>query len=631
MADAIVSFAVERLGDFLIQEAVFLGGVRNEMQLIKNELEWIVCFIKDAEEKQDDDPLVRKWVSDIRDIAYDIEDVLDKFLLKVDDGETPGQRVPGFLPSIRMCACIFSEGKEKVNLYRTGKKIEDLRKRISDLTRKRERYGLKNIDSKSEGTSNSLGRLKQLRRATSFAVEEEDVGFEDDADKLLAKLLEEEPRRFLISLFGMGGLGKTTLARKLYHSDDVKNKFDCCAWVSVSQDYQTEDLLLRIIKSFNIITSDHLERMREQDLERYLHKSLQGRSYLVVIDDVWKKEAWESLKRAFPDKKNGSRVIITTRIKEVAERSDERTHFHELRFLRPDESWQLLSEKAFRNTNADEELEKLGREMVQKSNGLPLAIVVLGGLLSTKKRQEWRIVRDNIWRHLRNDSIHISNLLALSFNDLSYQLKLCFLYLGLFPEDYEINIEKLIKLLVAEDLIAQDYDRILEDVAKHNLEQLINRSLIQLEKRCWGRIATCRLHDLLRDLAIQKARELNFLHIYDQIKNTTCSSSMSSCRRQAFYSRIEYSRLQQWNPLSRSLLLFNQRWDGNFRITEHLAPLCARFTFLRVLDIEAAEVTGTRLWRPNYLTEKMAKLIHLKYLGLRNSRIYKLPTSIINL
>ncbi|XP_031259613.1 putative disease resistance RPP13-like protein 3 [Pistacia vera] len=485
-----------------------------------------------------------------------------------------------------------------------------------------------------EGKSSAYGRLKELRRTPSFVVEENVIGFEADANTLLAKLLENEPRRFVISIFGMGGLGKTTLAKKLYHSIDVRNKFDRCAWVSVSQEYRTQDLLLRIIESFKVVNgTKEIEKFNEQSLERYLHKSLEGYSYLVVIDDVWHKEAWESLRRAFPDNKNGSRVIITTRIREVAERSDEKIHVHELRFLTPDESWKLFCDKAFPSLNSDEGLDKLGREMVGKCGGLPLAIVVLGGLLSAKKPQGWHVVRDHIWRHLRNDSIHISYLLALSFNDLSYQLKLCFLYLGLLPEDFEICTEKLIQLWVAEGFIEGTEDQLMEEVAQDNLNELINRSLIQIEKKCWGRVITCRVHDLLRDLAIEKAKQLNFIHICDEDNHSSRSSITVTCRRQAIYSGSgseSWFWLQQYNPLSRSLLFFQQPEDKSFRIAQHLAFMCSRFRLLRILDIDGSQSNNT-VPKSRDFPKEIEELIQLRYLGLTNGYIHVFPPSIVKL
>ncbi|KAJ4724322.1 Disease resistance protein [Melia azedarach] len=355
MVDALVSFVVQRLGDFLIQEAVFFREVRNEVKSLKKELEWMLCFVKDAEEKQVEDVMIRQWVSDIRDVAHDIENVLDNFMLTVDDegeGEGEGEdqkRRSGFLASMNICSCVFDsnlyrKGQKNVGQYKIGKEIEDLRKRVADISRRRESYRLESIETKTEGKSNDpRGRLKELRRATSYAVEENVVGFDDDFTKLLARLLDKEPCRFVISIYG-----------------SLKIK----------------------------VSTNRLEKMRAEDMERYLHKGLQGKSYLVVVDDVWHKEAWESLKRALPDNKNGSRVIITTRIRDVAERLDERTYAHDLRFLSPDESWKLFCSKAFRGADVNKALEKLGREMVEKCDGLPLAIAVLGGLLSAKKPQE---------------------------------------------------------------------------------------------------------------------------------------------------------------------------------------------------------------------------------------------------
>ncbi|TXG65586.1 hypothetical protein EZV62_006861 [Acer yangbiense] len=387
----VVSFALNRLTDFLIQEAAFLGRVRKEVQWLKDELEWMQCYIASAEEKQADDPIVRKWLNDITKIAYDAEDVIDKFIRQVHDEETKERKQPddqdtnketkptGCFPS--MSSCVKCKKKvnlpEKVvNLHDIGNDIEELKIRINDLIRKRELYQLESSSNKGEGnSSNSLATLRQLRRTTSFSIEKKVVGHDDGTTRLLAKLLNQDRRRFVVSIYGMGGLGKTTLAGKLYHHLDVKRKFDCHAWVCVSQDYNIHDLLLRIIISFGFTTkkTEELKHMNEEGLERYLHESLQGRSHLLVADDIWKKEAWLSFKRAFPDCNNGSRVIITTRSQEVAEDSDERTYVHKLRFLTFDESWQLFCEKAFGNPDAngvEKQLKTLGMETVQKCKGV---------------------------------------------------------------------------------------------------------------------------------------------------------------------------------------------------------------------------------------------------------------------
>lgn len=178
------------------------------------------------------------------------------------------------------------------------------------------------------------------------------------------------------------------------------------------------DLLKNIIKSIKGRTKetlDLLERMTESDLEIYLRDLLKERKYLLVVDDVWQREACESLRRAFPDSKNGSRVIITTRKEDVAKRADDNGFVHKLRFLSQEESWDLFRRKLLDVLAMVPTMEILARDMVDKCGGLPLAIVVLSGLLSHKTGiQEWQKVKAHLWRHMKDDSIEISCILSLS-------------------------------------------------------------------------------------------------------------------------------------------------------------------------------------------------------------------------
>ncbi|WMV23364.1 hypothetical protein MTR67_016749 [Solanum verrucosum] len=252
--------------------------------------------------------------------------------------------------------------------------------------------------------------------------------------------------------------------------------------------------------------------MTERDLEIYLHDLLKDRKYILVVDDVWQREAWESLKRAFSDGKNGSRVIITTRKEDVAERADDRGFVHKLRFLSQEESWDLFRRKLLDIRAMVPEMESLAKDMVEKCRGLPLAIVVLSGLLSHKKGlKEWQKVKDHLWKNIKEDkSIEISNILSLSYNNLSTVLKQCFLYFGIFPEDQVFEADNIIWLWMAEGFIPRGEER-LEDVAEGFLNELIRRSLVQVDYTFWERVTKCRVHDLLRDLAIQKALELQKL------------------------------------------------------------------------------------------------------------------------
>ncbi|WMV23341.1 hypothetical protein MTR67_016726 [Solanum verrucosum] len=281
--------------------------------------------------------------------------------------------------------------------------------------------------------------------------------------------------------------------------------------------------------------------MTERDLEIYLRDLLKDRKYLVAVDDVWQREAWESLERAFPGGKNGSRVIITTRKEDVAKRADNRGFVHKLRFLSQEESWDLFRRKLLDVRSMVPEMESLAKDMVEKCRGLPLAIVVLSGLLSHKKGlNEWQKVKDHLWKNIKEDkSIEISNILSLSYNDLSTALKQCFLYFGIFPEDKVVGADNIIRLWMAKGFIPRGEER-MEDVAEGFLNELIRRSLVQVAYTFWERVTECRVHDLLHDLAIQKALEVNFFDIYDPKSH----SISSLCIRHVIHSQGERSVFQ---------------------------------------------------------------------------------------
>ncbi|KAH0681974.1 hypothetical protein KY289_019726 [Solanum tuberosum] len=515
MADAFLSFAVQKLGDFLIEQVSLHKNLRNEIEWLRNELLFIQSFLKDAELKQCVDHRVQQWVFEINTIANDAVAILETYTFEADKGAS----------CLKACACICR--KEKI-FYNVLEEIQSLKQRILDISRKRETYGITNINSNAgEGPSN---QVTTLRRTTSY-VDDQDyifVGLQDVVQTLLAQLLKAEPRRTVLSIYGMGGLGKTTLARNLYKNPNIASSFSTRAWICVSQEYNTMDLLKTIIKSIQGRTKGALgllETMTEGDLEVHLRDLLKERKYLVVVDDVWQREAWESLKRAFPDSKNGSRVIITTRKEDVAERADNRGFVHKLRFLSPEESWDLFCRKLLDVRAMVPAMESLAKDMVEKCRGLPLAIVVLSGLLSHRGGlDKWQEVKDQLWKNIIEDKfIEISCILSLSYNDLSTVLKQCFLYFGIFPEDQVLEADNIIRLWMAEGFVPNGEER-MEDVAEGFLNELIRRSLVQVVDTFWEKVTECRVHDLLRDLAIQKASDTNLFDIYHPRKHSKSSS-----------------------------------------------------------------------------------------------------------
>ena len=299
--------------------------------------------------------------------------------------------------------------------------------------------------------------------------------------------------------------------------------------------------------------------------------------------------------------------------------------------------------------------------MAKYCGGLPLAVVVLGGLLATKHHTyEWERIHKHAKSYLRRgkdkceqQGSGVSNVLALSYQDLPYQLKSCFLYLGHFPEDHEIHTKALVRMWVAEGIVSRVGEETSEDVAEGYLDELIGRCMVQVGRRdSNGRVQTCRLHDLMRDLCLSKAEEENFLEIVNLQQMETFSSSMSTARtsnkvrrRAIFLDRrrplesIEEARqlsengdedaniyvnlIPQNGTYLRSLLTFDTQYSS-------IIPKVLRntdwknFKLLRVLSLE-------ELLLEENIPEALGNLIHLKYLSLKSASLPSFPSSIRNL
>ncbi|KAI4335328.1 hypothetical protein L6164_013983 [Bauhinia variegata] len=655
MAQAVVSFVVQSLGNLLIQEALFLDGVSERVRQLQTELRLIQSYLQDADRRQDEDETLRTWISEIREAAYDSDDVIETYAIRV---ESRRSRVD-VLNIIKRYASII---QKFIKIHQVGSQVEAILARIYDLTRSLETYGIR---PERVGASSSMhGRQRALRRSYSHMVEDDIIGVEEDVNNLVSYLVNPDKSCKVVAICGMGGLGKTTMAKKVYHNSDVRHHFDSFAWAYISQQCQARDVWEGIL--FELISPSKEQReeivnKREDEVAKMLYQVQMEKRCLVVLDDIWRAETWRYLRPAFPNEigqgLTGSKILLTTRNRDVALDIDPTCFLHQPSCLNEDDSWELFQRKAFPTTDDPDftistEKEKIGREMVGKCGGLPLAIIVLGGLLAKKPTfYDWEMIRQNINSYLRRAEgreqlLGVSEVLAISYYELPYHLKPCFLHLAHYPETVKIATKKLIRIWVAEGIISLLQSEVelgnetMEDVAQRYLNELVERCMIQVvEKSSTGRIRTCQMHNLMRDLCCTKANEENFLQIVNSrnvnepmdcfsLPMVSRTSSVGKIRRIALFldqdiNGFFLSQFKRQRHL-RSLICFHEK-TVQLKEWELMKSVFNNLKLLRVLDLEGIQGQGGKL------PKEIGYLIHLRFLSLRNTDIDELPSTIGNL
>ncbi|GFQ04727.1 putative late blight resistance protein homolog r1a-6 [Phtheirospermum japonicum] len=375
----------------------------------------------------------------IADAAYEAEDVIESHIVDQIEDNAHGETIN---------SVDFYDGLHKV--------IQDLALIQRDMTSFAKKTGIKGDDD-DDDDDQLLHNNNSLRRPHSSTGHDTTVGLVDVLVEVMDKLTVHQSNRQIIPIVGMGGIGKTTLARNIYVNPVILHHFDFRGWVTISQEYKSKEIILEVLLCLKTMGSrESLSQLSDDELGDKLYKSLFGRRYFIVLDDIWSIEAWDKVKTFFPDSNDGSAIMFTTRLSNLASQLGGSYGSLYMSFLDEDKSWKLFCKITFGEESCPKELEGIGKKIVESCKGLPLSIVVVGGLLAKSKRTRdyWLYIAGNLNSIVNSeDDKRCLKILRLSYKELPIHLKPCFLYMGVYPEDWMIDVPKLMRLWVAEGFL----------------------------------------------------------------------------------------------------------------------------------------------------------------------------------
>jgi adenylate kinase family enzyme len=518
--EAVVSVVIQKLTDLLIQESTIFNKETDEVELIRISLRQMQNLLIDAEDKKERDDEVKDWVKEFLAVVYKVEDAIETFVLWRMHIRSIGFTMRYYF-KLKAGTYFRNEMKEiKNKIEELGHMAHIWKQRVQESHHVDEHPRIEEYSTVG-GLSSYLdeGPTQNQQASCSCSVDEESdiIGFGEDKRKLMSRLTDTFYRRLdVISIVGGVGSGKTTLARQIYDTSEIKGHFHCRAWVSASENLT--DVFRSILEQINNSTVDK-ESTREESVKK-LRENLEKKRYLVVLDDVQTRDTLKNLRDALPKETNCSRVMLTTSKEGVARIADPMRLPYQLKPLKDEDAWDLFLKKVrlpghvqFSNSK----IFKLKRKIIRTCKGLPLAIVVLGGFLSTKSAsfQEWSKVLDHPSWQLEGNEVQFSKILALSYNDLPFHLRHCLLYFGLFPKGYEISVKTLQRLWLAEGFVKQSSERAPENLVERYLRELINREMIQITtRRKDGGTERCRLRGELHDIILSMVKDTALFHIH---------------------------------------------------------------------------------------------------------------------
>lgn len=601
--------------------------IRTEMQAFLKEFkkwEVILQFIRptltDVEDKQWVDRMVKEWLAKLQHLAYDMDDILDVFATKSLERKLRQKQRTSAAGSSEVQKSASSSLIVPIafNYLNIGimSKMKRITHRLQDLVHDMNQLGLRMI---SESSTRISGERLPFSSCLMDEIDHDIVyGRENDKACIVEWLMNNnaDERVAVISIVGMGGVGKTTLAQLVYNDDLVNNYFDLKAWVHVSYDFDVTEITKSMLQG---ISSELYGATDLRMLQVKLKEKLSNKKFLLVLDDVWTPSHayWQILRSPFEVGASGSKILVTTRSLEVS-RIIGTNGYYGLGLLSDDVCFRMFTDYALgaKGFSGYPHLEVIGREMVIRLNGLPLAVKVLGGLLRNNLDEDaWKkILSEGAQLH---GSAEIFSVLQLSYNHMPSQLKQCFAYCSLFPDDYEFREEELVLLWMAEGYLSEaTHEMGMETLGGEYFKDLVKRSFFQRSIMDKSRFI---MHDLIHDLAqyvagtayfrmegkMQMEMSKHILHIsYDSGLRVEFKNFKSSKNLRTFMPITQPSPYNTYRCIPNNILL----------------DLLPRLQSSRVLSL--------REFSMSKLPDSIGDLRHLRYLDFSLAKIKCLPDSV---